>query len=80
MLGMTNINKKNILKNKLKTVTRSIFYSKDLKKGEHITLDNIKSVRPGTGLKLSFMKKILGKKVIKNCKYAEPVKLTDFKA
>ncbi len=79
MLGMTNINKKNILKRKLKTVTRSIFYSKDIKKGEYITLENIKSVRPGTGLKLSYMKKILGKKVIKNCKYAEPVKLTDLK-
>ena len=65
MLGNKIINKKNILRNKLKTVTRSIFYSKDLKKGTTITLRNIKSVRPGTGLKLSFMKQILGKKFIK---------------
>ena len=77
MLGKTYINKKIILKKKLKTVTRSIFYSRDINKGEYITKNNIKSVRPGTGLKLSFMKKILGKKVIKNCKFAEPVKLTD---
>jgi pseudaminic acid synthase len=79
MLGNKIINKKNILRNKLKTVTRSIFYSKDLKKGTTITLRNIKSVRPGTGLKLSFMKQILGKKIYKDCKFADPVKLTDFK-
>lgn len=79
MLGKKIINKKNILRNKLKTVTRSIFYSKDLKRGTTITLRNIKSVRPGTGLKLSFMKQILGKKINKDCKFADPVKLTDFK-
>ena len=79
MMGKKNINKKNILKDKLKTVTRSIFYSKDIKKGELINLENIKSVRPGTGLKLSYLKKIIGKKVLKNCKFAEPVKLSDFR-
>tara|TARA_B100000941_G_C28500488_1_gene553847 strand:- start:182 stop:1258 length:1077 start_codon:yes stop_codon:yes gene_type:complete len=79
MMGNKNINKKKILKNKLKTVTRSIFYSKSIKKGTSISLKNVKSVRPGTGLNLSYMKKILGKEVIKDCEFASPVKLSDFK-
>ena len=77
MLGSESINKKLILKKKLKTVTRSIFYSKNINKGERITLENIKSVRPGTGLNLSYFTKIIGKKVKKNCKFGQPVKLKD---
>ncbi len=79
MLGNEKINKKKIIKNKLKTVTRSIFYSADIKKGEKINLNNIKSVRPGTGLQLSYFNKILGKKVKKNCKFGQPVKLKEIK-
>ena len=79
MLGNEIINKKNIIKKKLKTVTRSIFYSDDIKKGEKINLKNIKSVRPGTGLQLSYFNKILGKKVKKNCKFGQPVKLKEIK-
>ena len=77
MLGSENINKKFILKKKLKTVTRSIFYSKNINKGQRISLENIKSVRPGTGLNLSYFNKILGKRVKKNCKFGQPVKLKD---
>lgn len=79
MLGYEKINKKEIIKKKLKTVTRSIFYSNNINKGEKITLSNIKSVRPGTGLKLSYFNKILGKKVKKNCKFGQPVKLKEIK-
>lgn len=77
MLGKQNIDKKKILKDKLKTVTRSLFYSQNIKKGAKITLDNVKSVRPGSGLKLSYHKKILGKRVKRNCKFANPVRLED---
>ena len=77
MLGSEKVNKKKILKKKLKTVSRSIFYSNDIIKGEKISLSNIRSVRPGTGLNLSYFKKILGKKVQKNCKFGQPVKLKD---
>jgi pseudaminic acid synthase len=77
MLGSKKINKKKIIKKKLKTVSRSIFYSDDIKKGEKISLTNIQSVRPGTGLSLSYFKKILGKKVKKNCKFGQPTKLKD---
>ena len=79
MLGKENINKKKLLKGKLKTITRSIFYSKSIKKGGKITIDNIKSVRPGTGLKLGYFDKILGKTLNKNVKFGNPVKISDFK-
>ena len=42
---------------------RSLYISKKIKKGERITRNNIKSVRPGFGLHPKFYKKVLGKKV-----------------
>jgi len=77
MLGTEKINKKKIIKNKLKTVSRSIFYSNNILKGEKISLSNIKSVRPGTGLSLKYFKKIIGKKVKNYCKFGQPVCLKD---
>ena len=52
MLGSETVDKKKIIKKKLKTVSRSIFFSNDITKGEKISLTNIQSVRPGTGLNL----------------------------
>ena len=77
IMGSEKTNKKKLINKKLKTVTRSIFYSDNIKKGEKISLKNIKSVRPGTGLSLSYFDKILGKKVNKNCKFGNPVRLGD---
>ena len=77
MLGSEKINKKEIIKKKLKTVSRSIFYSNNILKGEKISLSNIKSVRPGTGLSLKYFKKIIGKKVKNYCKFGQPVCLKD---
>ena len=77
MLGHEKIDKKKILKGKLKTVTRSLFFSKDIQKGMRINHENIKSVRPGTGLNLSFFKKILNKKLNRNVLKGDPVKLKD---
>ena len=45
---------------------RSIYFSKNIKKGEKITDHNIKVVRPSYGLHPKFYKNILGKKVTKN--------------
>ena len=42
---------------------RSLYISKKIKKGERITRNNIKSVRPGFGLHPKYYKKVLGKKV-----------------
>tara|TARA_B100001094_G_scaffold333420_1_gene411941 strand:- start:2387 stop:3451 length:1065 start_codon:yes stop_codon:yes gene_type:complete len=45
---------------------RSLYVSKNIKKGQAITTENIKSVRPGFGLHPKFYDEILGKKVNKN--------------
>lgn len=46
--------------------SRSLYICKDIKAGEKITIDNIRSVRPGYGLHPKHLKKVLGKKIIKD--------------
>jgi pseudaminic acid synthase len=53
---------------------RSIYCSKDIKKGEKFTKSNIKIIRPSMGLEPKFFNDILGKKAKKNLKFATPVK------
>lgn len=43
--------------------SRSLYFVKDIKKGELITEVNVRSVRPGFGLHPKHHKEILGKKV-----------------
>ena len=42
--------------------SRSLYISKNVKKGELITSKNIKSIRPGFGLHPKYFDQILGKK------------------
>ena len=58
---------------------RSIYYSKNIRKGEIIDYNNIKIVRPSLGLHPKYFEKILGKKLKRNVSYASRVKLTDLK-
>lgn len=60
-------------KNKLMD-RRSLFVSKQIKKGEIFTEDNIKSVRPGYGISTKYYKEIIGKKATCDIDYAEPLK------
>lgn len=53
---------------------RSIFVVKDVKKGERLTEENIKVIRPGYGLQPKFYKEVLGKRVVKDLKYGTPLK------
>lgn len=52
---------------------RSLFVTKDIKKGEPITPENIRSVRPGHGLLPKYYDEVIGKKVKKNVQKGTPL-------
>ena len=54
---------------------RSIYVSKNIKKGNKFTLKNTKSVRPGFGLDPKDYNKILGKKSSKNLYMGDRINL-----
>lgn len=53
---------------------RSLFVSKDLKKGEKLTEDNLRSVRPGNGLHTKYYEDLLGKRVNRDLRMGTPLK------
>lgn len=55
--------------------SRSLFVVEDMKKGEIISEDNVRSIRPGFGLHPKYLKEILGKKVNKDLKKGIPFDL-----
>jgi len=54
---------------------RSLYFVKDLKAGDLITKDSIRSTRPGYGLKPKYLNEVLGKITKKNIKANTPVSL-----
>lgn len=52
---------------------RSLFVVKDVKEGDLITKDNIRSIRPGYGMHPKYYKDILGKKFSKNIEKGTPL-------
>jgi pseudaminic acid synthase len=66
---------RNKSENKSKIFRRSIFTTKNIKKGEKFTKDNIKVVRPGHGLAPKYFNKILNKRSPINISKDEPLKL-----
>ena len=52
---------------------RSLFAVKDVKAGEIFTEENIRSIRPGYGLKPKYLQEIIGKKAKKNIKKGSPL-------
>ena len=53
--------------------------SKDIKKGQKLTTENIKSIRPNNGLAPKYLNEILGKIATKDLKFGEPLKWDSFK-
>lgn len=49
-----------------KQFSRSLYVAKDIQKGDIITAENVRSVRPGFGMHPKYLKEILNKKVTKN--------------
>ena len=48
--------------------SRSLYIAKDVKKGDLVTIDNLKSVRPGYGMHPEKLPNLLGKKFKMDCK------------
>lgn len=57
--------------------SRSLYVCKDIKKGETISEENIKSVRPGLGLHPKYLDEVLGKKAKRDLSFATPLKFED---
>ena len=58
---------------------RSLYISKDLKSGEILTKENIKSVRPGLSLHPKYYNEVLGRQVIKDLNKGSRFSLKDLK-
>ena len=65
---------RNKSENKSKIFRRSIFTTKNIKKGEKFSKDNIKIIRPGHGLEPKYYNKIINKKSPINILKDEPLK------
>jgi len=57
-----------------KVFSRSLFVVKDMKAGEHFTLENVRSIRPGDGLHPKYLKEILGKTAKKTISRGTPMR------
>ena len=57
-----------------KWATRSLYATKNIKKGEEITKKNMWSIRPGTGIPSRFFDKIVGSKTISKIKKGNLIK------
>lgn len=56
---------------------RSLYVSKDIKKGEEITRDNIRCVRPGFGLHPRYFNEIIGKHALHDLEFGTRLRLED---
>ena len=54
-------------------LSRSLFISKDIDKGEILSEENVRSVRPGYGLHPKELKNVLGKRTKDNIKKGTPL-------
>lgn len=57
---------------------RSLYFVKDLKAGDVLTKDAVRSVRPGYGAQPKYIEKLLGRRVLRDIKKNTPVFLEDF--
>lgn len=63
-----------------KVFKRSIFVSRDIKKNEIFTKENLKIIRPFNGLDPKYFKNILGKRSRQNLKFATPLEKKHYKS
>lgn len=65
--GLTNEERKG------RKYRRSLFTVKDISKGDVFTEENVRSVRPGFGMKPKYLSRVLGKKATANIKKGTPL-------
>lgn len=58
---------------KSRAFRRSLFVARDIAKGEALTEQNVRSVRPGNGLAPKFLTKVLGRKARRDLKRGTPL-------
>ncbi|TSJ41999.1 pseudaminic acid synthase [Fluviicola chungangensis] len=58
--------------------SRSLYISKDLRKGETVTSEHIRSVRPGFSLHPKYYSEIIGKRALKDFTLGDRIKKEDF--
>ncbi len=61
-------------KKKSREFSRSLFITKDVKRGDIITEENVRSVRPGFGLHPKYLEDVLGKKFTEDFEKGTPLK------
>lgn len=59
---------------------RSIYFVNDLKKGEKITKNDVKCIRPGYGVPPKYIDEIIGAELTNNVERGDPVRFDDYKA
>lgn len=57
---------------------RSLFAVKDIKAGEEVTAENVRSIRPSTGLKPKYLHAVMGKRAVKDIPFGTPLTLEMF--
>lgn len=60
-----------------KDYCRSLYVVSDIKEGERINSDNVKSIRPGYGLHPKYYKEVIGKAAIRNLEKGDRLSLND---
>jgi len=58
---------------KNRVFSRSLFIVKDMKKGAVMTDENVRSIRPGHGMKPVFLRSVLGRRVTRDVKRGTPL-------
>jgi len=56
-------------------LSRSLYVVKEIKKGEIITEEHVRSIRPGFGMHPKFLKDVIGTVAVKNYEFGEPFKI-----
>jgi len=71
-LGKVNYSLTDKMK-KIREFSRSLFVCQDVKAGDVISSDNVRSIRPAHGLPTKYYPVILGRKFTQDVKYGEPL-------